>query len=115
MLKEDLEEAIQMHKLSKYIQLKGFQNKVSKFLSEADCLIIPSLWEGMPVSIIEAGASKLPVISTPVGSIPDFLNDSNAYVSNLKNFHSSMISVLINYDDAKNRGEALYKLVKNYS
>ena len=112
-LKEDLEKAIVKNNLSKYIKLLGFQNKVSKFLSESDCLIIPSLWEGMPVSIIEAGASKLPVISTPVGSIPDFLNDNNAYVKNLEDFHSSMISVLINYSDADKKGENLFKLVKN--
>lgn len=112
-LREDLEKAIVNNNLSNYINLMGFQNKVSKFLSEADCLIIPSLWEGMPVSIIEAGASKLPVISTPVGSIPDFLNDNNAYVKNLDDFHSSMISVLENYSDAHKKGEALFKLVKN--
>ncbi len=112
-LRKELETAIIKNELSNYIKLLGFQNNVSKFISEANCLIIPSLWEGMPVSIIEAGASKLPVISTPVGSIPDFLNDDNAYVTDLEKFHESMISVLTNYNEAIKKGEILFDLVKS--
>ena len=67
----------------------------------------------MPVSIIEAGATKLPVISTPVGSIPDFLNNENAYLLDLESFHKGMISVMENYNLAAEKGGLLYKLVKD--
>ncbi|WP_109300646.1 glycosyltransferase [Aquimarina sp. AU474] len=106
-----LEAAIKQNAASKYIKLFGHQDNVADYLRDANCLLITSLWEGMPVSIIEAGASKLPVISTPVGSIPDFLNDDNAYVSNLDNFHEATISVLTNYNTAIQKAEHLYTLV----
>ncbi|WP_067149408.1 glycosyltransferase family 4 protein [Pseudotamlana agarivorans] len=112
-LREKLEKAIDDNSVSQYIKLNGFKKDVSSFLTHANCLIIPSLWEGMPVSIIEAGASKLPVISTPVGSIPDFLNNDNAYLLELTKFHEGMISVMENYGKALEKGELLYKLVKS--
>lgn len=46
---------------------------ISKYLSEADVFVRPSLSEGQGISFIEAMASGLPVVATPVGGIPDFL------------------------------------------
>lgn len=110
--REALEQAIAKEDFSDYIRLFGHQNDVPKYLKDANCLIITSLWEGMPVSIIEAGASRLPVISTPVGSIPDFLNAENAYLTHLDGFHEAAISVMTNYDAALQKAEVLYALVK---
>lgn len=46
---------------------------------EADYLILPSYIEGLPIVFLEAGAFGLPVIGTPVGSVPDLLtHDRNA-------------------------------------
>jgi len=41
----------------------------------ADCFLLPSYAENSPVSIIEAMASRLPVISTTVGAIPELVDD----------------------------------------
>lgn len=46
-----------------------------KYLHVSDVFIRPSLSEGFGNSFIEAMAAKLPVIATPVGGIPDFLED----------------------------------------
>jgi glycosyltransferase involved in cell wall biosynthesis len=44
-------------------------------LKTCDIFIRPSLSEGFGVSFIEAMASQIPVIATPVGGIIDFLED----------------------------------------
>lgn len=112
-LKAPLVEKIVTHHLTNHFNVVGFQQNIHSFLSNAHCLILPSHWEGMPVVLIEAAAAKLPIIATPVGSIPDFLNDSNAFVTPLVNFEKKMVQVMYNYDEAIKKSNILYSEVEN--
>jgi glycosyltransferase involved in cell wall biosynthesis len=44
---------------------------VLTFLRAADIFVLPSLWEGLPISILEAMALRVPTISTNVNAIPE--------------------------------------------
>jgi glycosyltransferase involved in cell wall biosynthesis len=107
-LRVNLETEIKTSNLERYFILNGFNSNVVPYLHQSHCLILPSLWEGMPVSIIEAAASELPIISTPVGSIPDFLNESNAYIRESHEFHLAMIDVFNNYENALSKANKLF-------
>jgi glycosyltransferase involved in cell wall biosynthesis len=52
-------------------QLQG--ESIYKLFEAADYFIMPSYDEGMPAVLFEAGAFGLPVVSSPVGAIPDVL------------------------------------------
>lgn len=49
--------------------------EVERQLSIADIFILPSDNEGLPMAILEALSIKLPVITTPVGAMPEVLQD----------------------------------------
>jgi glycosyltransferase involved in cell wall biosynthesis len=52
----------------------GWQRDLAPIYSDLDMLVISSLNEGTPVSIIEALASGCPVVATAVGGLPDLLD-----------------------------------------
>lgn len=51
----------------------GLRGNVADYMACADALIVPSTKEGMPLVIIEAFASSLPVIATPAGGVVDMV------------------------------------------
>ncbi len=110
-LKEELLESIKKEKLEEDVFLLGNVENIPELLQQSHCLVMPSLWEGMPIAILEAGACRLPVIATPVGSIPSVLNEDNAYLATLDEFADKMADVYQNYPDAEKKAERFYDQV----
>lgn len=55
------------------IQLIGGKTNATDYLLLADYFVLSSLYEGMPISVIEAMAAKTMVVSTPVGGVPEMV------------------------------------------
>ena len=51
----------------------GFRKDIAPFLEMADLFLLTSEWEGLPGSILEAMAYRLPIIATNVGGIPELI------------------------------------------
>ena len=61
--------------LENCIAFVGVKSNVDEYLLKSDIFILPSTDEGLPMAIIEAMRAGLPIISTPVGGIPEMLSD----------------------------------------
>ena len=51
-------------KIQNRVHFTGFCADISEFYALADCFVLPSRWEGLPISIAEAMVAGLPVIAT---------------------------------------------------
>ena len=51
------------------------RNDVANILAALDCVCLPSMREVMPISLMEAMGFGLPVVSTKVGGVPDFIRE----------------------------------------
>jgi len=115
-LRNQIEEKIANYNLNDKVKLLGIRRDIKELMSKSNVFVMPSLWEGLPIVLLEAGASNLPCISTPVGTIPSLLNESNAYLTNNENFSSIMEYVYNNYSEAIKKSEKLHqKVLNNYS
>ncbi len=57
------------------VKILGWQNNIERVLAAADIVILTSDNEGTPLSLIQAGMSSLPVVTTRVGSVPEVVID----------------------------------------
>lgn len=73
-LKASLQSLITTKHLEHQIILGGYIPNISDFLPIFDALIMPSLSEGLPITLLEAMKDKVPVIASAVGGIPHALD-----------------------------------------
>ncbi len=61
--------------LTDRVMLTGYRPDAWRYLELMNVYVISSLTEGLPITLLEAMRSKVPVVSTRVGGIPDVLQD----------------------------------------
>ncbi len=70
-----LEALIRKHELEKSVWLLGERGEIPSWLSAFDLYCLPSLWEGLPNSLLEAMALGLPVVASRVDGVPEAVTD----------------------------------------
>ena len=53
----------------------GYRPDVPALLAAADLVVLPSLYEGLPVSVLEAMAARRPVVATAIGGTDEAITD----------------------------------------
>ncbi|MCU4156459.1 glycosyltransferase family 4 protein [Carboxylicivirga sp. A043] len=107
----------QIHELhlDENVHLLGFQKNISELLNAADLFVLPSLYEGMPNSLMEALAHGLPAVSTRVNGVEELMKDGeHGYVVEPKSVSDleEAIEKLIVDAELKEKGQQGAKHVK---
>lgn len=66
-LEQDLRRQVQALGLSQNVVFTGVRHDIADILAQTDVFVLPSLWEGLPLSAIEAMAAARAVLVTDVG------------------------------------------------
>lgn len=78
-----LEQLVIKWNLSKEVEFIGsvLNSEINQYYRKADVFLLPSLFEGYPLVLLEAMACGLPIISTPVSIAPEIINTwNNGYI-----------------------------------
>jgi glycosyltransferase involved in cell wall biosynthesis len=57
------------------VELLGHRSDTPDLLRAADFLLLPSSHEGLPLTILEAQATRVPVLASPTAGIPEVIRD----------------------------------------
>ncbi len=77
-LLEDIKKMVNEKKLEKSVKFLGVKNECYSNLVAADLFLFPSIYEGMPMVLIEAMGTGLPIIASKVGGVPDMIKDKHS-------------------------------------
>lgn len=77
-LQEDMEHLAKELGIQEWVRFCGLQSDVHPYLNHADLFLLPSVYEGMPMTLIEAMGTGLPIVATSVGGVPDMLTDGQS-------------------------------------
>jgi glycosyltransferase involved in cell wall biosynthesis len=96
----------------------GYQNNPYFFMSQFDLFVLPSLTEGLPVSLVEAMYLKVPVLATDVQGSGEIGGEGRATLVPAKDSRSLAAAIRQIYSDrdtAKQRAAAAYAwVVENF-
>lgn len=99
------------------INFLGYVEDVVPYLVHSDIFVLPSLYEGMPFTILEAMASKCACISTKIGDLPTRFTNNRDLIfvkpNNSDALAKALSMLIINSELRKKISHNGYEIVKN--
>lgn len=101
------------------VHFQGYVDSVAEAMRDSDVFCRPSFSEGMPLTLLEAMASGLPAIVTPVAGVSEVVTDSETGIlvdrDNPQELAVALINILNNPDLAAKIGrQARAHVIENY-
>lgn len=94
-IENNLRTAVERLGATNHVRFVGQRDDIPALLDAADIFILPSHFEGMPLSIMEAMAKGLPIIATSVSGIPEELGDTGKLLPDPRKDREALITELV--------------------
>lgn len=108
-LLDDIKIFCEQNNLVGKVHLLGFQDHIDEIMKAIDCLVLPSLWEGFGIVLIEAMAAGKPAITTNVSSMPEIVvNKETGLIVPVKDVQAltdALLEILQHPEQARRWGE----------
>ncbi|MBR3933200.1 MAG: glycosyltransferase [Clostridia bacterium] len=117
-LMEDIKAYVKEEGLEKNVVFNGVSHNIENELIKNDIFCFPSIYEGVPLALIEAMASAMPIVATNVGGISNMLeNEIDAFVTdnNTKTISDSIIKLIASKELRETMGANAYNRAKDFS
>lgn len=115
-LKNNLELLAKDLNLRERIIFLGARRNIPEILSQIDIFVLPSLWEGLGLAVLEAAAAGKPIVASRVGGIPEIIKDGETGIlvlpKNVKSLADGLEHVLLGVSEAKEMGERARRMVR---
>lgn len=99
-LKPDMEKFIVENSLQDVIFFENFRSDIPRILSAIDLYVLPSLWEGLPIGVLEAMAMQKKIIVSDAEANKELIkNNNNGIVFPRQKAEDLANSILQMYDD----------------
>ncbi|PXY44096.1 glycosyltransferase family 4 protein [Flavobacterium hydrophilum] len=117
---DQIKNSIKNLKLEKNTFFYGTVQDVSTVLKQCDIAVLPSLSEGLPLSLLEYGLHQMPVVATNVGEIPKIITSNKEGLivesNNVNQFADALIEFIQNENYRNEAGLMLkQKIIFNFS
>jgi glycosyltransferase involved in cell wall biosynthesis len=111
-----LEKKIQELELHDAVHLLGFIPNAGRYISAFDIFLFPSVKEGLPYAVLEAGLAGVNVAASAVGGIPDVVeNEKNGFLFEKKNPETIANALILLLENSKSYGNDLrHKVIANF-
>ena len=115
-LKEKLEIQCESLGIMPKVRFLGNQREIPQLLCLADVFVLSSDSEACPMTVLEAMASGIPVISTNVGGVSELIEDSGILVQkgDKKGLYSAMVKIQESPETLKAMRSKELEIVKKY-
>lgn len=117
-LEEKLKKLAAEAQVEKQIVFAGYRKDVSDLLHSVDAFVFPSLQEGLPVALMEAMASGLPIICSNIRGNTDLIVDGQGgYLVKAKDvdgFANAINKMMENYEQLQTMRQINVKTMENF-
>lgn len=90
-----MQELVAALKIDAHVRFLGRRTDVYELMKAADVFVLPSRWEGLPITLIESLVSHLPVIASDTYGIKTVYNEIKNNISLFENENSSDLARVI--------------------